>query len=471
MKNHINSIKSIILILAVVLVSSCSIDDVQPINQLTPENTIRDETTAQQVLNGVYDLGRSFDLGFFPLHLAAYGNEGVISGGLTGDTGFNTNEVKPENRFLANLYNAHYKVINTANFLIQELEAGKAIGISEERKAEMISEAKFQRAFSHFSLLRYFGEHFNQGSAFGIVLRTTFATELEASPRNTVQETYALIVEDLEYAVANGPMFIEHFYSGSLAAKALLSKVKLYQGEFAAAASLAEEVINNGEGYALEAEYADIFQNQFNSSEVIFAPFSGPGLEGGSGMNQINRTTYSEILRSLADAQVGDANDGSLDGEGENYDPRFAFAYSEDTKAFNGQGKYPFNFTSGSQNNTLYHLRLADIYLVRAEAIARSGGDPSLALASLNTIRERAGVDTRTFTDIPTLLEDIRQEKLLELFFENGEPLFDLVRYDILGDLDASQIKPSLSSKYKFILPIPAEVLIGNSNVVQNPGY
>ncbi len=471
MKKHINSIQSIILILATVLVSSCSIDDVQPINQLTPENTIRDEASAQQVLNGVYDLGRAFDLGFFPLHLAAYGNEGMISGGLTGDTGFNTNEVKPENRFLANLYNAHYKVINTANFLIEGLQAGKAVGISEERKAEMISEAKFQRAFSHFSLLRYFGEHFNQGSSYGIVLRSSFSTELEASPRNSVQEVYSLIVEDLEYASANGPLYVEHFYSGSLAAKALLSKVKLYQGEFAAAASLAEEVINNGEGYALESEYSDIFLNQFNSSEVIFAPYSGPGLEGGSGMNQISRTTYSEILRSTADAQVGDLNDGSLDGEGENYDPRFAYAYSEDTRGLNFQGKYPFNSTSGSQNNTLYHLRLADIYLIHAEALARAGGDPSLALASLNTIRDRAGVAVKEFTDIPTLLEDIRQEKLLELFYENGEPLFDIVRYDILGNLDASQIKPTLNNKYKFILPIPAEVLIGNDKLVQNPGY
>ena len=114
---------------------------------------------------------------------------------------------------------------------------------------------------------------------------------------------------------------------------------------------------------------------------------------------------------------------------------------------------------------------MADIYLIHAEALARAGGDPSLALASLNTIRDRAGVAVKEFTDIPTLLEDIRQEKLLELFYENGEPLFDIVRYDILGNLDASQIKPTLNNKYKFILPIPAEVLIGNDKLVQNPGY
>ena len=471
MKNYINIFQKLVLLLAVIVASSCIIDDIKPEYQLTPENTIRDEKSAQQVLNGVYYLGRTFDLGFFPLHLAGYGIEGTISG-ISGEAGFNTNQVLPENnRFLTNLYNAHYKIINSANFLIEELEAGKAKGISEQRKVEMISEAKFQRAFAHFNLLRYFGEYYDQNSAYGMVLRTSFSLEVEASPRNTVEETYTLMIKDLEYASTNGPVFIEHFYSGSLAAKALLAKVKLYQGDFTQAASLAKEVIDNQEGYELEAVYDDIFYNRFHSSEVIFAPFAAAGQEGGSGMDQSSRTTYSEILRSLADIQVGGSNDGSLDGQGSNYEPRFAYAYADVTKGFNNQGKYPNDPTSGSEGNTLYHLRLAEIYLVHAEAIARSGEDPTIALGSLNTIRDRAGVTPKQFSDVPTLLEDIRQEKLLELFFENGEPLFDLVRYDILGNLNAADIKPTLNDKTKFILPIPADVLIGNSNLVQNPGY
>ncbi|MGO3184275.1 MAG: RagB/SusD family nutrient uptake outer membrane protein [Aequorivita sp.] len=470
MKKYINTFQKLLILAVAITISSCSIDDIEPINQLTVDNTIRDEASAQQVLNGIYDLGRAFDISFFPLHLAAYGDEG-ISSNISGDKGYNTNEVPVENRFLANLYNGHYKVINSANFLIEELEAGKALGISDERKAEMISEAKFQRAFFHFNLLRYFGQYYDVSSSYGIVLRTSFATELELNPRNTVQEAYTLIEADLEYAITNGPVNIDHYYSGSLAAKALLAKVKLYEGKYAQAATLAEEVINNAEGYALEMNYNDIFLNQFNSSEVIFAPFSGPGAEGGSNMNLVSRTTYSEYLRSLADEQVGEPDDGSLEGTGADYDPRFSYAYSANTQGINFQGKYPFVDNAGSQNNTLYHLRLGEIYLVHAEALTRAGGDTGLALQSLNTIRERAGVEIKDFTDAPTLLEDIRQEKLLELFFENGEPLFDLVRYDVLGNLEASSIKPTLNTESKFVLPIPSEVLIGNDAMVQNPGY
>lgn len=472
MKQHIIKINTILLFAIASTVASCNIDDIQPNNKLTTENTIRDEASAQLVLNGVYDLGKEFDVSFFPLHLAAYGNEGTISGFMSGSKGFNTNEVPVDNIFLTNLYSGHYKIINSCNFLIQELEAGKAIGISEEKKAEMMAQAKFQRAFAYFNLLRYFGEFYDLNSSYGVVLRTSFSAVLEAKPRNTVGEVYQQIEEDLVYASAMGPVYVEHFYSGSLAAKALLSKVYLYTGKFTEAATLADEVINNAEGYALEAQYSDIYKNSFNSSEVIFAPITGPDNEGKTAMYQVNTTIYSQTLKNLADAQVGTANDGSLSGSGSGYDPRFAFAYSTATKKSNGNGKYPFLNTIASQGNTLYHLRLAEIYLIKAEAETRkTGGDLNVALESLNEIRNRAGVAEKELTDKATLLEDIRNEKLLELFFENGEGWFDIVRYVNLGNLTAASAKATLVSPNQFVLPIPLQIIAGNKTVIQNKGY
>lgn len=472
MKININNFKIVTCLALIMVFSSCSIDDIKPINQLTQENAVRDEASAQKILNGVYDLGREFDVSNFPLYLAGYGDEGVITGNLSGAQGYNSNEVPAENRFLTNLYNGFYKIINLSNFLIQELEAGKAVGISQQRKVEMISEAKFQRALSYFTLLRYFGQFYDLNSNLGVVVRTKFATELEAQPRNSVQEVYTLIQQDLEYAATNGPEYIEHFYAGKVASQALLAKVELYLGNYETAATLAQEVIDNAEGYALEEQYSAIFSNSFNSSEVLFAPFSGPGAEGGSKMELIKQTSPSAILKNLADAQVGLSNDGSLSGLGSNYDPRFAFAYAVDTKGQNLQGKYPFLDNTSSQKNTIYHLRLGEIYLIHAEAEARRpSGILDDALASLNAIRFRADVDLKSLVDKPTLLEDIRKEKLLELFFENGEPWFDLVRYHILGDLDAVTIKASLTDVNKFILPIPTQVIIGNKAIIPNPGY
>jgi len=450
-------------------VVSCNIDDVKPYNQLTPENVIRDAESAQGVLNGIYTLGREFDLGFFPLHLAAYGTEGLITSNIGGATGFNKNEVSKDNDFLGKLYTAHYKVINQSNFLIEQLEAGKAVGISNERKAEMIAEAKYQRAFHYFNLLRYFGEYYDLNSSFGIVTRTEFATTIQTEARNSVKEVYKLIIDDLVYGSTYGPEYVEHFYSGKLASKALLAKVYLYTKNYDEAAILAQEVVENTEGYYLEEKYSNIFKNAMHSPEVIFAPFAGTGSEGGSKMEQISRTTYSDFLFNLADAQV--EGNSSLSGNGENIDSRFAFAYSAATKGVNQQGKYPFTGITSAQKNTMYQMRLAEVYLIYAEALVRSGADQELALEQVNILRARAGIEPKEYTDKATLLTDIRHEKALELFFENGEPLFDLVRYAILDNFDIKSEKPSLNQKYKYILPIPLTVLSGNNKMVQNPGY
>lgn len=472
MKIDIKLFKNLVCVSLLVFITSCSIDDVQPLNQLTQDNTIRDEVSAQQVLNGVYDLGRDFDVSSFPLYLAAYGNEGSISGSLNGGNGFNTNEVPVNNQFLANLYNGYYKIINSANFLVQELEAGKVTDASQDRVNQMISEAKIQRALAYFNLVRYFGQFYDLNSTYGVVLRKEFSTELTASPRSSVQEVYTFIKEDLTFAAANGPELVQHFYVGKVTAQALLAKVELYTGNYSEAATLANSVINNTEGYALESNYASIFSNSFNSSEVLFAPFSSAGSDGGSGMDNIRNNTYSQNLKTIADAQVGTANDGDLAGSGSNYDPRFSYAYSDATQGANTQGKYPFAATANSQNNTMYHLRLAEVYLIHAEAEARKpGGDLNVALGSLNTIRNRVSVTPKTVSDKATMLEDIRQEKLLELFFENGESWFDLVRYNSLGDLNISSKKASVTTDRQLVLPIPSQVIIGNNNVVQNPDY
>lgn len=458
-----------VLLLAVGSLASCSIDDVKPINQLTDENVIRDGKSAQQVLNGVYSGWRQFQLGYYPILLGAEGNEGDFISPLSGSLGFGENEIPVQNPNLTTVYNAHYKIINQANFLIREVEAGKADNISEEKQKELIAEAKFNRAFATFKLLRNFGQFYDLDSPVGIVLQITFSEKVDAKPRNTVQEVYNQIFEDLEYAVEFGPKNVQHYYGGSLASKALLAKVKLYAQDFEAASNLAMEVINNEEGYSLEADYASIFANRMNSSEVIFAPFAGSGSEGGVPMNQINRTNPSAQLDSLANKQVEGV--GDLTEMGMGYDPRFLFAYSDATQGNNRNAKYPNENSVNGRVNTNYHLRLAEIYLIYAEAEVREGGDLDAAVMALNTIRERAGVMPKETATPSEILEDVREEKLLELFFENGEGWFDLVRFHESGDINAFELKASLKNENQFIKPMPLQVLTANNQLEQNPGY
>lgn len=460
------------LVLAVcVVLAACNIDDIKPYYQLTDDNTVRDESSAENVLNGIYKQWRSFDTGFFNLHLAAIGIEGVITGGISGQTGMNVNEVPVDNPYLASIYNIHYKVINQSNFLIEALENNKAEGISDTRKNELLSEAKFNRALAHFRLLTFFGQFYDSSSPLGIVIQDAFSRDVVAKERNTVAEVYDFIINDLNFATNHGPQYVAHYYGGRVTSEALLSKALLYAKRFEESANHALNVIQNNEGYSLTPNYESIFQDTYQSEEVLFALYHNSPPEGGTAMDQVSRTTFSPMLQQIADESVD--GDGDLSGNGTGYDPRFSFAYAQATKGSNQNGKFPFSpYSANSPRNTQFFMRMAEVYLIYAEAETRKqNGDIPLALESLNEVRRRVSLNDLEITDKETLLNGIRKEKLLELFFENGEGWFDLIRYHSLGNISAFSEKSSLKNVNQFIFPIPLQVLTANNKMTPNPGY
>lgn len=448
-----------------VLFGCKNIDDIQPQHQLEENNVISDLSSAQSALNGVYVMWRQSDISSVPVNLGALGIEGIL---LNDSDGFTNNSLDPQNQYLQAIYADHYKIINQANFLIEKMQdKSVAPQISAADRKALIAGAKFNRALANFSMLRYFGQFYDLSSKYGIVLVNDFSRGISYDPRSSVQDVYNSIVEDLQYAAENGAKDTPHYYASDVSAQALLAKVYLYMGQYDDAAQLAEQVINNTEGYKLEDSYADIFKNTDDSSEVLFALYHD-ATEGGTEMYKISSTNYSNQLQQLADDQVSGA--GSLTGDGSGYDPRFEFAYSDNTKGDNGNAKYPFGFFD--EGNTQYFMRLAEVYLIYAEAETRAtDGDSNKALDALNVIRKRAGVEPKTLSTKAQLLTDIRNEKLLELFFENGEPWFDLIRYQALDDLKISDIKSSIHSDTQLVMPIPLAALQANKNLIQNPGY
>ena len=465
--------------LLLVFITSCSVEDVEPVNQLTEDIVITNETSANLVLNRIYSHQRSFNLSSLSAAIDFYGPVHGVIGGLFGSGGFQDNNVQDDNNLIESIYTEQYAIINDASFFIELVEAGNAVGLADARKNEMLSEARYFRAQAHFYLLRTFGEFYNTGSQYGVVTNTApFRGVADAKPRNTVQETYDAIIADLQFAVTNGGARRDGIYVSATTAQALLARVYLYMGDYTNAASTSLNVINNTNGYALEPIYGDIYTKRWQSSEVLFAPFV-------DGNNEQTAFTDSQFNATRVGAPsplfigIADASDGALDGVnnifGEpdtGYDSRFSFTYGNLTLgSLNGNNKYNFSRFSTDSNagNTYYYLRMAEVYLIHAEAEARrSGGDLNVALGSLNDIRNRAGMPVRVLTDQATLLEDIRNDKMIELCSENAESYYDLVRYDQLGELDASSFKPTLTDD-RFIFPIPAAALAGNTLLIPNP--
>jgi hypothetical protein len=115
-----------------------------------------------------------------------------------------------------------------------------------------------------------------------------------------------------------------------------------------------------------------------------------------------------------------------------------------------------------TKDNSAYAFRLAEAYLIRAEALGRAGG----GINDLNTLRNNRGLGNLTSSDVPdnnAFLNAVLDERRAELNFE-GHRLFDLARTNNVANVLGAGVQP--------IMPIPnREIIAGNGVVVQNPGY
>ena len=122
----------------------------------------------------------------------------------------------------------------------------------------------------------------------------------------------------------------------------------------------------------------------------------------------------------------------------------------------------------------LFRSRLAEQYLIRAEAEAESS-DPTDAVSDLNIIRARAGLSPSSVTPSSQksdILAAIMHERQVELFCEWGNRLFDLKRTNTVQSILATEKGgPWLQDNHAALYPIPAGELILDHNLTQNPGY
>jgi len=124
-------------------------------------------------------------------------------------------------------------------------------------------------------------------------------------------------------------------------------------------------------------------------------------------------------------------------------------------------------------------FRLADVYLMYAEAVLRggTGGDEATALSYINMLRERAyGDENGNIASGDLTLDFIIDERARELYWE-GQRRTDLIRFGLFSGGDylwswKGAVKEGRSIDAKFdIFPIPAADVIANTNLTQNPGY
>lgn len=490
-----------------------SIDDMEPDHVVTDLNYITDAASAQTALNGVYASWRSTGVSYLRYGIASMAHTQTQAMVMGADE-FAAENIETNNSNVETAYTAYYNVINAVNTFLVHINKNIP-GLSEEKRTEMIAEARCQRALAYLTLLKCFGEYWKQDSQYGVCLfKDELVRDNQVRQRSSVADTYKLISEDLDYAIAHCEQHpADHYHMSSLFAKALKVKMYFAQDNYPEAARLSEKVINEAEtaGYELESDYANIFTEQFNSKEMLFAPYT-------ANPNELMDASWfafspGSLLKKVADDLVpddetggdivvpdpgeggdvvvpnpgeggdvvipgGDGSEGGdvvLPGGGDDaasYDPLYTWAYTG--KGMIGIAKYSKLTPEFMFEDSYYFMRLAEVYYIAAEAEARQG-QYAKARTLLTTVIERAGYtedDVNAIAD-GDLLGEILKHKLCDMSNENLEEWFDLCRYNRQGGFESwtEDEKAELPSFRRYLLPIPKASMGANNLLVQNPEY
>jgi len=393
---------------------------------------------------------------YFPLLVDAYTDNGTTGGYDVIDLNdIAARTVNPSNLYVTNTYAAIYNSIYTANKIIGNID--KVPGLAADEKSNTLSEALFVRALGHFDLLRLFGEHWDQTSKYGIPLVTTPDSPKVAIPRSTVAASYQQIITDLTAAISGFNAYNGNQYASLSAAKALLARVYLYYGDNANAAAMATDVINDSNfGLFGPGDFTKIYSEKKTQESIFELVF-----------DQQNQSSYNTATYARPDALRSEvfflaAADLNTFFQGRQGDGRSALVdFVNVDVSIQPDGRTQKYRGETTKDNSAYIIRLAEIYLIRAEAAGRSAG-----LTDLNTLRTNRGMTALSPSDVPddvTWLQAVLDERRAELNFE-GHRLFDLARKGKVEEVLGSGVPP--------VMPIPQrEVAATNGVVEQNPGY
>lgn len=466
--------KIFILLTFAGLLFSCQITDVlnqEPPHNLTPDNAITDEKSAETALTGIYGEQIGYE------SYMSIGNFAMTAGilqrndnpGVTVSIYYIETRL-PELNMVSAAYTPFWDAFNTIiNSSTQLLSVVDGMGdglFSPGRKTEMMGEIRFLRGMYMFDLLRMFGQYFDLNSKYGMIIRETPPTSNDVyRARSTVEQTYDFILKDLEYAIANAPDFTSSDYASKMAARALKIKVLFYMGKYDEALEAANTFIAGGERQ-LVAPYASVFTD-FTNDELIYTR----GFVGTDEVKyQVTRVEayYNEgkwgPTPSFVEMVAGDPRENVIlkNGVGAVFGPQKTIA-----KAANEEGTMP-----------IYFMRYSEIYMMKAECEARTGkGDP---LATLNALRTGHGLPVITSSD--NILDTIYKEWVLEMGFENGHEWYATWRMGVdqlletnraVAEKMATAADPALYKQnlpYRRIYAIPSSEINANKLMEQNPG-
>lgn len=484
-------INIIITVLGILLLASCEdFLDVKPSNYAAAETSITNAADAEVAINGLMSKMTSYN--YYGRNFVIYGDAksgdlAVRSQGRGLDQLYTFNHSATSNSY-SGFWSQIYHNILQANNLILNINKIEEAGNGNAALSGYKGQALTARALMYFDLVRLYGKPYNMDkTSYGVPL---ILEPLDASAqptRESVEAVYIQIMKDLTDAAPILSKSVLDGYINYYANLAIQAKVNLFMGNYAAALTAAEEIIDSDK-YSLYAndDWVSSWSGEFGSESIfelgIYVAEADLGTSSlGYYLMRLGKVTgamgyfmASDYFLARLDEDPTDVRWGIMD-----YD-------ESSTTRFGSCKKYSGVDLKGDKGSTsavnVKVIRLSEVYLIAAEAaISQPTPDMVKAAGYLNEIRKRAP-GLAPATDATVTLDMIMDEKSKELFAE-GHRFFDLIRLNKTIEFNDEFITPAVvithrektidRTFYKIVLPISQTEMDANPAIrsQQNPGY
>lgn len=458
----INYAMRIFLVAIVLLMSDCDnfVEVDLPTSQLPASAVFQDRNTVNAAMSNIYARMRDSGIlsgtqGGLSNQMGNYADELVYYGGITGITrNFYNNTILASNVNNFNLWSTGYKQIYAANAIIEGVSASTALAVAD--KNQFKGEALFVRSLLHFYLLNLYGEV--------PYITATDYQQNKVIHKIPTTELYSHLVNDLNLAISLLPeayLSSDRTRPNKSVATALLARVYLYNNMWAEAANAASYLINNTGTYTWETNLDKIFLKGSTTTIWQFMPRI-------QGTNTQEAITFIFVSVPPSNSALSNQLVNAFE-PGDQRRIHWIGSVTKGTTTLYYPYKYKQRTTTTSSLEYSIVFRLAEQYLIRAEARAQQG-DLIGAKEDLNKIRNTAGLAATTALSQQDILKAILQERRVELFTEHGHRFFDLKRANMLDEV-LSPVKAGWNTTDR-LLPLPESELTLNPNLnPQNPGY